>query len=49
MHRRKWFKMSKSFQQTWVKHSEDPDGTLYYRDPETGTVYMETIQGWIEA
>jgi hypothetical protein len=41
--------MSKSFQQTWVKHSEDPDGTLYYRDPETGTVYMETIQGWIEA
>jgi len=41
--------MTTQFQQTWVKESEDPDGTLYYRDPETGQVYMESDKGWIEA
>jgi hypothetical protein len=39
----------KQFQDNWVKHSEDPDGTLYYQDPESGTVYMESDIGWIEA
>jgi len=33
----------------WVKHSEDLDGTLYYRNPDDGKVYMETLKGWIPA
>ena len=40
---------TKEFQNTWIKHSEDSDGTRYFEDPETGTVYMESDKGWIEA